>query len=376
MVRFADAKSSICCGVISSFVNMLGCFCRRLTQFGTWLSTDRIGTCILFISPQRRAVQFLTIIACYCVFGGKVQCAGLDFKVEAEVQITPYDANGEPQATRTVPVTVWVKDQQWSIRAYETIDIYQEYGCDGVDTIGVARFPPEADKPSNDPAVIVKGLYPLGAHTMIVKFPWLVFASAHYLDSLTNNVMPVPWAIARQEPYAQIYKFVAERSKSAPFLLENVEFRASTQLAKHVAESDLMDLENLNVEVRKNRLEMLSCYQEGFVGGRYQVLSKSDFGGMALPAIAELKTFTPDWKNSNGGLFEVYKLTVKKVSRSDLESYLPQLSGRVSVVDYRFRDHKLKVDFIAYPITNGLWTTRSEPRLMKTFEAKRKTETK
>ena len=198
------------------------------------------------------------------------------------------------------------------------------------------------------------------------QLPWLAFCSGQYLRK-PDRVVPLPTALARG--YAATFGF---KDDTVTFsdelgLPRSVRLLASAKLSKlAVKHESLVRVGKSSSEIR-NAISPHATFPDGFLKGRYQVLTHTNFGGWNIPTSFMYENFSP---MRTGGVMTTLTAGagVESIKASSEPTFTLSPTARYSVADYRFRSPAKTVDQIQYAITNGQVQPVTDPALRRVFD--------
>jgi hypothetical protein len=143
-------------------------------------------------------------------------------------------------------------------------------------------------------------------------------------------VLPVApgFPAAKRLSSTHIYGFSIERSPISPHLPLQITFKAKKELIENALYNENLLKEPVFEIGREKYTQLLKRYTNGFLGGAYSVISRTNYAGLELPSEVELKRYSPEIMNAaTFGLLEIYHLKAETISKPKLES------GKGSVLD-------------------------------------------
>jgi hypothetical protein len=278
-----------------------------------------------------------------------------NFGVTGEVSLCVVNGSTSRVVTNiTYPFTAEVLSTGWNIDVvFPQSEI--EAGCDGASVYSV-------QKSSNSPdehGLVSTGKYPL-AEEWWITLPWLAYCSESYFNEKTN--LPAPWLNATVFPLASIFSTSITRLESNPKVPDSMKFTmGGRKSAEEIRKLAWVNSSHLT----EGEMKKLDLYQEGFVGGEYSINAVTNVAGMVLPLEFALKVYNLP-PNS---IYKVYRGKLTSVFANRRTTPVPEITKRMGVVDYRFKDTDHNVDSISYNILTPFhWMPENSPELKAKFD--------
>jgi hypothetical protein len=264
-----------------------------------------------------------------------------------------------------------ISGNQWRIKNFETGGSYWERSCDGTNIYHFFK-----DNKTTLPGYggfAESGIIPSGAYP--VALPWLAYASSSICES--NIEFPVPWSDPRNDPYATAFEPEVRLSTNSPYLPENVTFVLTKERAEKAGTNPWLPTEGISLSDRQFRKDWMPKEPIGFTGGVYRVTSSTNLQGLTLPTAFELVKFRQAVRRSatstNSPIAAIYSGTNIIITMLDPTTISPKTSDKpIYVMDMRFQDSNLNINYIGYFITNQWITDTNSIGLQRLFVLKKK----
>ena len=314
--------------------------------------------------PTKLVRLFLTaVLLAACAFKSRA-VSSISYEIDGIFETQLFENELPNLKTRIVrPFKLIFSNGNWRVHSVQASNEYCEVACDQTNTYSIffsqlAQTDAHSGKTRRGnfaSGAVDSGCYP-SSYGAEVKLPWLTYASADYLRQLRDSVMPVPWCLPRVEPEAYAYHAQIQALPTSPQLPERIGFTAEKSLIEKADKADGLETELTNEKVLAERKLFLKLLYDGFVGGAYIVESTTNIQGILLPTRARLERYRlTDRDETKKMLFEVSTVTATKMSVPATSSPILSLTQDVSVVDFRVKDSKSRIDYVKYKQTNNIW---------------------
>jgi hypothetical protein len=315
------------------------------------------------IDPWIRSTETaMVIIASVSALGGPAVVAGKPYEVRGTVELLggPSTNSPGPKVIQSQPFRVFVKGARWQIQIWQSSNSLFTIGCDGTDIFELLQDA-GSRKVGVQPGQIWPGTSPTNEFDY-AKFLWFACASGDYFKAGAAGTRSfAPWtAPAGVDVSDGIYSMRAVWSKHEPRLPVRASFLVSRRL-----------LERARPRIRarsnwRSRLDLLSRYRPGSLGGVFYVGCRTNVEGLRLPL-----RFSCWWNGPSTGVVATLTGLVSNITARALACYAPPMHTNAYVVDFRFADPRYKVSAISYPVANGHWPDAHDPKLVKLFNEQR-----
>lgn len=323
-----------------------------------------------------RAVFFVALVT---ILGTTGRVQGTGFVVKGIFRSDYLVPGGAWTNMQQVSFEVKRRAHEWLLRVNYEPEWFHEFGCNGTNVFSlvVRRAGIDDTLYTNTnavPGVISEDDYPAdGGPTATI--PWLAFCSAARLDRGAS--FPAPWAMARETPLAYLYAPDIERFVDPLGLPSRVRFLTDASRLKAASKGSYLRRERLEDQDRYLRaVSYEALAKDRQVGGEYKVLESRQVNGINVPTRFAM-TFFDHLGRSRDTAERVarirYEGIVSEVSAlPDGAALLPAVPApRLDIIDHRLKDTEKPVDFIAYPVTNGVWPETVTAEMRQAFEARR-----
>jgi peroxiredoxin len=270
--------------------------------------------------------------------------------------------------SRKLPFRISVDGEKWNARVDYGTNNYQLGGFDGSKS-GMALVDPNPDprQPEHTmcAAEIYGSSYAAGADP-VIRLAWLAFAAAPFFRSTNSSDFTAPWNMGLMNPGAHAIRISrVDFIPGSPDLPSAIDMVISTQPVLR----DVTNVANLSPFVSpqevKKAMGELRPY-ENRLCARYQVLSTTNFQGKLFPLAFELSLFDYTFPFGNR-IGAKYQGTVRAITTTVPETFLPNVGWTIMAQDYRFVDRIRRIDRIWTRISNGIWPEKDDPELQETF---------
>jgi hypothetical protein len=108
--------------------------------------------------------------------------------------------------------------------------------------------------------------------------------------------------------------------------------------------------------------ELRRLYPDGSLMGSYRVRETTNYGDLRLPSQFELIYFNDrNFTNSARSRLSIVG-SLSRVGVLTASDFVPQVSGRLGVIDYRVEDFKTHAPPVRYSVLNGNWPDENSLR--------------
>ncbi|GEM_PF-2125840 len=298
------------------------------------------------------------------------------FELSGSIQTKAYADDGREFLAETYQFEVAVSGRQWFIRTHYSENHSVEYGSDGTNTFEVLLdyTVPGSESSKLRPGMILPGPYPLVSEGS-TALAWLVFCSSPiFSESGTAPLILPPWLDPTADARAHALRSEVTLSPDPPHLPGKVVFTVDAQRLATAASDPALFSSTLRNEQSGSQFSSLEGLPEGFVAGEVEVISWTNIGNINVPLTfkATQRAF-PEPGREGGSIFAEYLGRVDSVkTEKPRSSYLPEISKwKIAVGDYRFNDRKSNVDYINYPVENGVWPAVANDELLALFDKRK-----
>jgi hypothetical protein len=295
-----------------------------------------------------------------------------EYGVNGTISCTVFLPNGKVFTNQYLPdhpfpFTAIVRSNSWNIKVTFGEEYYLWVGCDGKNVYSILEDPKARKTPqSSMPARISPGLYPL-CEDWYITIPWLALCSSTYFDEFGTTNLPAPWLNARHEPTALIFGADVKRAEVESGLPTSIIFEVNKKLKDNLEKSNWLDSQYLQATA----MDKLNSFDDGFKGSEYTVKTSTNFDGIVLPLEFELKRYLPTQNSKDAHLTSIFEGEVTQIFQPTNVSFLPEIKGRASAADFRYRDTSAEVDYVNYTLSNKVWTVSNPSSLQAFYEEKR-----
>ncbi len=217
-------------------------------------------------------------------------------------------------------------------------------------------------------AYISKGPYPFFNAGPATQVLWFALLSAEFLLT-TPNDLPSPWAqFGTMELSGHLTRLSSLRfNTGSPRWPVEAQFVYSSR-ALLGSPTNLAFVSSWMTPEQIKKTGRDARKRDNHAAARYTVLSTTNIGDKTFPSSFELDAFDekgpPPLKLWT---VESFVGTVTNVSGETPEDLVAKPTIGVSVSDFRFSDHKRRIDNLRYSITNGVWPASDDPKLQEEF---------
>jgi hypothetical protein len=294
------------------------------------------------------------------------------FAISGQLTLTIFDPEGTASAEQTSSFRVLIRGEEWKIISQPEKGHTLTAGCNGRNVFYVSG------NGKDGLGVIEADDYPAHAHYMI-NIPWFAFCSAKRIGTAESRPIPAPFGLA-SDALAHIYALSVTQSETPPYLPANAVFRTDAQRLKEAAANPYIPRAGKSQAALEEmkRASYERHYPSDFVAAEYHALTTTNVMGYAFPLSFKLSYFkTPAIRAAltelnNSAPRAVYQGDITAVTVAPHEEMLPQLKGRVQMVDYRFRSISPPIDYILYTVTNNTWPIQVSAQLEEAFKARKR----
>lgn len=294
----------------------------------------------------------------------------ISFEVSGFLNCQFFRNDGSLFTNQLLKFEMRITGDQWQIKNFEG-DSYWERSCDGTNIYHYFK-----DKETTLPGYggfVESGTIPSGGYP--VALPWLAYASSSACKNKTE--FPAPWSDPRNDPYACAFEPVVHVSTNSPFLPESVIFVLTKELAAKAGVNPWLPKEGISLSDRQFRKNWMPKEPIGFTGGIYRVVSSTNIQGLSLANSFELLKYRQAYRrsatSSNSPIAAIYSSTNVFIRPLEPTPITPVTSDKpIFVMDMRFQDGKLNINYISYFITNRWITDQNSAELQTLFDLKKK----
>jgi hypothetical protein len=223
-----------------------------------------------------------------------------------------------------------------------------ESGCDGTDsyTLNKMAVLRRTDPQQWEFGYITKGPFPQKNLTA-AQLVWIGLGSSHYLDASTN----APNLEVLNKFPRNLISVDVNRFGDRPFLPENIKWFVPPFYMYGT-----------------NRIP-LEEYEDGWLGAEFVALSTTNSNGFRLPTSFELRSYRPKKREGPKSREDVQLVSLTRCTVTSIQplggeiEFLPALSSRVSIQDWRFQDAIVSGSAINYCVSNKFWPKADNPSL-------------
>ncbi len=300
----------------------------------------------------------VTVERANSLFGNSQRVNGQSFTCSGNFYHTNYDVREVADSVINATFTTTVKDHKVYMRLNFAPDYYAEWSYDGLTSYDLIDSPDRVNlvKGARAAVSIRENEFPATADCFF-RTIWLGLCSAHYFQySNTNrNGLLVPWG---DRSFAGLLSFQwKEQNLSAPpYLPSNIVFIASSALWP---------------EEQKQRINQRQTFpfDDGFVGGQFQVSQCQIYDEMTIPSAFTLKRYRAG--EGSGKLLEYYRVEVTNISAAGSEGFVPKIHRPTDVSDMRDESPEMPLFGITYTLTNDAWLAKSDPQRLALINAQK-----
>ena len=337
----------------------------------------------------------------------------LDYEISGKLVHVQNAPNSNSSRRSEYDFILWVKGPLWEIRTTpsdpsgsNSVFKYYEVGSDGTSTYKLSQFNPNFDTSEVNTRVsnsleqrllkatnisqldrqrterFIKQLRDGAANKTITNsvnqangsvfpfpFPayeddgvapiWLAFCSSLYLDSVKDQKLPIFWLRdhALQCQYSNTAPASVVRMKEYPYL------PYSTTITK-TERYDYKSQELVPIKFE-------APFEKGFRAASYQILKMTNYEGHAFPLSFSLTQFSTRTNQVTGDqkINEVYTGTTTKIKIPSLKTnFIPYLSKKTAITDYRLVIKDSTNSSISYLLPSGQWMKTNDIKQLKSYE--------
>ena len=276
-------------------------------------------------------------------------------------------SNGVSQE-RTEHFEISVRDCQWFITTtpypLNKTNWVWKIGSEGSNVIYQTTKFNEANSDSVNDSVgeIENDSVPNNVQGDVVSEIWLAYASACYLDSVTNNRLKPAYSLIDHDWRFEDYTVKADWKR----------FDSPPRLPQQIIYYEDKGVGFYGGKVREFPLP--PPYTNGYTRAEYDAIATTNVGGLVIPRQFSFKEYAVMQTSSTNSHLMMWRVVTGWLSDAqpicERETFIPDITEPTYVEDDRFSksNQPNPIAGMAYMITNGEWPSTNSPLLQKLYQ--------